>query len=389
MTADARNLRDGVLVGIGTVLTPDFSIDFEPTITIEQEFDEARNFVFFGLSEGLFLNDGFVRDFVIGNGAGDVVVSNSGFIGSSGRADIAIELGGTGQRVVLNEGDITGSVQLGLGTDLVYNTGVIDGDVNTSGGDDYVFQTVTGEITGRLHTGAGDDVVFNTGAIGTVNLGSGNDLYVATTDGGNMPEGGRILGGTGADTIRAGTTDDVILGGAGRDRVFGSDGDDHISGNGGRDSLFGGEGEDTLVGGGGKDTLGGGNDNDTLYGSSGEDRLIGGRGDDRLSGGSGADVFVFDGRTGDDVITDFTTEDQVELGQVFRFFAVPGGFELRGLITFDLVDAALDYSGGNAVLDLQAVYEAADLANRTNGEGNSITFLNVADNALTEDNFIL
>ncbi|MEX0312286.1 MAG: calcium-binding protein [Tateyamaria sp.] len=389
MTTDARILRDAVLVDGGTVLTTDFSINFDPIITIEQEVDTARNFVRFGLSEGLLLNDGFVRDYVSGNGEADIVVSNSGFIGSSGRADIAIALGGTGQRVILNEGEVTGRIQLGLSEDLVYNTGLMDGDVNTSGGNDIVFQAASGEITGRLHTGAGDDVVFNSGVIGTVNLGSGDDLYVAVTDGGNTPDGGRILGGTGDDTIRAGTTDDVIVGGDGSDEVFGSDGNDRLYGNDGKDLLNGGEGEDTLIGGDGKDTLSGGNDNDTLHGGNGEDRLFGGRGDDRLTGGSGSDIFIFNGRSGDDTITDFTSDDQVRLSQVFRFFEVDGELQLRGLITFDIVDAALDYSGNTAVLDLQAVYEAADLADRTNGQGNSITFFNVADNSLTEDNFIL
>lgn len=389
MTSDARILRDAVLVGSGTVLTNDFFFDFDPIINIEQPAGAARNFVLFGRSEGLFLNDGFVVDFINGTGDADVVVSNSGFIGSSGRADVSIQLAGTGQRVILNEGEITGRVQLGNASDLVYNTGLIDGDVNTGGGDDFVFQDTSGEITGRLHTGSGDDVVFNSGSTGSVNLGSGNDLYVAVVDGGNLPESGRILGGTGDDTIRAGSGDDFISGDDGRDLITGRGGNDRISGGDSKDVLDGGEGRDTLKGGNGEDTLIGGNGNDLLQGGTGKDELIGGRGNDKLTGGSGADVFVFDGRSGNDIITDFSTADQVQLAQVFDVADVAGETVLTGLITFDIIEGLIDYTGRHAVLDLQDVYEAAGLGNLTNGEGHSIKFLNVADGALTEDNFIL
>lgn len=56
-----------------------------------------------------------------------------------------------------------------------------------------------------------------------------------------------------------------------------------------------------------------------IYGLGGNDRINGAAGDDTLSGGAGADVFVFTGRFGDDVITDFeigVTREAIDLSQV-------------------------------------------------------------------------
>ena len=46
--------------------------------------------------------------------------------------------------------------------------------------------------------------------------------------------------------------------------------------------------------------------NDTLIGAGGDDILIGGGGNDTLTGKGGKDIFVFNGDSGHDIITDFT-----------------------------------------------------------------------------------
>jgi RTX calcium-binding nonapeptide repeat (4 copies) len=80
--------------------------------------------------------------------------------------------------------------------------------------------------------------------------------------------------------------------------------------------------------------------------SKAADIIEGGRGDDIMTGNDGADVFTFrDNQTGDDMITDFvTSEDVVELlgfGGSFdplaELSATPGGTELY-------------LGGGNSVL---------------------------------------
>ena len=62
----------------------------------------------------------------------------------------------------------------------------------------------------------------------------------------------------------------------------------------------------TRTGTAGADSLSGTGEEDALAGGGGDDTLAGGEGPDVLSGGAGADRFVFEGRTGRDVITDFT-----------------------------------------------------------------------------------
>lgn len=154
--------------------------------------------------------------------------------------------------------------------------------------------------------------------------------------------------------------DDVLQGTNGSNIINGLAGDDLLIGD--RDfSNFTFAGDDVLNGGAGNDTLLGDvrinnavtnsseiNErivsNDTLNGGEGDDRLNGGGGDDLLTGGIGSDVFVFDfaefvdfrpiqielgsgniqsrlgvvevsisGSVGNDVITDFSAGDVVEI----------------------------------------------------------------------------
>ncbi|MBY5934071.1 hypothetical protein KUV51_13765 [Tateyamaria omphalii] len=396
MTTFARGLFDRASFLYNNAFLPEgFIFDFAPVLEIEQTSTQARNFVFLEDNEALFLNDGFVRDFVEGAGATDVVISNTGVIGSSGRAETSISLTETGQRAILNEGIIIGDIQLGLGDDFVYTAGLVDGDVSTSGGDDIVLvlsfesagTTFDGNIAGRLDTGSGNDVVVNTGTIGEVNLGSGNDLYLALPADELLGGSGRVLGGAGNDTMRGGASDEMLFGGGGRDVLEGNDGDDRLVGNGNKDTLRGGEGDDTLIGGGGSDFVAGGNGNDLLLGNSGRDNLLGGRGNDTMQGGSGADTFYFSRGSGEDVITDFGDGDLIRLPPVQRTNSETGITE--AVIDFDDVSAFITYADGDAVIDLDGLYEAVDLAYLSNGHINSITLLDIEQNSLTADDFIL
>jgi Ca2+-binding RTX toxin-like protein len=75
--------------------------------------------------------------------------------------------------------------------------------------------------------------------------------------------------------------------------------------------LAGGGGNDLLLGASSDDGLNGGVGNDWLFGDAGNDNLTGGKGNDILTGGDGNDVFVFSGRSGKDVITDFDVNSDV------------------------------------------------------------------------------
>ena len=65
-------------------------------------------------------------------------------------------------------------------------------------------------------------------------------------------------------------------------------------------TVFGEDGDDTIWSNAG---------NDFLYGGSGDDVLFGGVGTDTLIGGSGSDVFEFTIETGNDVIKDYSFEE--------------------------------------------------------------------------------
>lgn len=123
----------------------------------------------------------------------------------------------------------------------------------------------------------------------------------------------------------------------------GSAGNDVLSGGPGADDLHGGEGEDTADysragsgvevslrdgqasndGDGGTDTIEGienlvGSDYaDTLVGDQNANRISGGPGNDTLTGKGGADIFVFAPGDGANVITDYSSADEINLSDGF------------------------------------------------------------------------
>lgn len=70
---------------------------------------------------------------------------------------------------------------------------------------------------------------------------------------------------------------------------------------------------DTLIGNDGNDSIYGGDGNDSINGLGGSDVLAGGKGADKLTGGEGADIFVWNKGDGNDVITDYATEDIISI----------------------------------------------------------------------------
>ncbi|WP_406873179.1 DUF5801 repeats-in-toxin domain-containing protein [Aminobacter sp. P9b] len=90
-------------------------------------------------------------------------------------------------------------------------------------------------------------------------------------------------------------------------------------------TLNGGGGADYLVGSVGNDILNGDAGNDVLVGGGGDDILAGGLGYDILTGGDGNDTFVIESGALslaiDDLITDYTSGDVVDLTDVFATFS--------------------------------------------------------------------
>jgi len=124
-----------------------------------------------------------------------------------------------------------------------------------------------------------------------------------------------LLGGPGDDTLRGGAGADRLRGHAGNDLIVGGAGKDladfagagrrvtvnltrrRASGEGadtlrGIESVRGGSSADILIGDAGPNLLMGSGGPDTIRGRGGPDVLIGGGGNDRMFGGGGADLFV-------------------------------------------------------------------------------------------------
>lgn len=122
-----------------------------------------------------------------------------------------------------------------------------------------------------------------------------------------------------ANPINGTNGNNVIIGTNDFDLINARGGDDFVVAGGGNDVVFGGNGADIVSGEGGADYLDGGIGNDILDGGDGGDILIGGAGNDVLRGGASGDSFLFEGTSGNDIITDFTTADtiSIDLGESF------------------------------------------------------------------------
>ena len=131
-----------------------------------------------------------------------------------------------------------------------------------------------------------------------------------------------IAEGTWIENARGGSGDDDVIGNALGNMLAGHDGADHLHGGAGDDRMRGGRDDDILHGGHGDDLLRGGAGADVLEGDAGDDRLRGGHGDDLMSGGIGADSFLFNKRSGNDVITDFDVGEDMLV-----FIGRAAGFE--------------------------------------------------------------
>lgn len=381
----------------GLQILPTVTVNASFTDTLVLDGDSASGFFdFTGFDALIEIETVLTGSLVSFDNTFNVVLNSGAIIGANGR----ISLLGTNTQIIVNAGDIDVPVLFGGGEGLIGNIGVMNGDIRMGAGNDtfinHIFDLENpdtyGSVTGPLRMGSGDDLVQNAGSMGRVFLGSGNDLYVAINPIGDdsldfsAVNASAIIvrGGTGNDEIRGGDANDLFYGDANNDTLRGHDGDDKLVGGNGKDLLQGGNDNDRLMGNDGRDNLQGGNGDDTLNGGTGQDRINGGRGEDRLVGGSGADVFVFRGDSGEDVITDFDTGADVVNLQVVSQGAV-GWYGDADVLDF------VTYADGNAVLDLSGLYQTfntfygAEIL--SNADGIEITFLNVAPDSLTGDNF--
>lgn len=201
-------------------------------------------------------------------------------------------------------------------------------------GDDVIAGNLTRE---KISGGSGSDSIDGAGGQDTLRGGEGEDT---------------VMGGDGDDVIWAGAGDegdDLLMGQQGRDTVGGGAGNDTIYGNGDQDVLYGGAGDDLVSGGDGADLLFGGAGNDQLLGGDGADTLYAGAGDDRISSGDGSDRIVFYAGGGDDIVTDFSVEDDtLDLSAATTDFTDLASLQAASSNTAD--GLLIDLGGGDSVL---------------------------------------
>ena len=338
----------------------------------------------------------------------DGTITNNGAI--TGGNGLAIDAtGALGAVNVVNNGELNGDVQLGLGNDSFTQNSVqvinridggegidtidfsgqtasivIDLDLNTPpagaesqdgavleapGGnvitevDD--FENVIGSnfddlILGNneinnLEGGLGNDTIHSFGGPDTLNGGEGTDLALFSAGPGvevDLDEDGNATSSLGDTLISFENINGSVAG------------NDTLSGNGLANILNGQGGNDILNGEAGNDTLLGGTGNDELIGGAGEDLLIGGLNNDILTGGFDQDTFQFGTDSGVDIVTDFTTvEDRLNVSTIFNNIS-----DILG------IGGAATQVGTSTLIDF--------------GNDNAAILLNVSVSDLTNDNFI-
>lgn len=263
-----------------------------------------------------------------------------------------------------------------------------DDNINGLAGDDRLFgEAGDDQLWGQagadqLHGGEGVDTVvywFSDEAV-TVNLKDG------TAQGGHA--NGDML--VGIENLWGSEHDDILTGDDGANRLIAELGNNEFYGNGGDDVLESGAGADLLDGGQGMDTVSykrssegvtvnlgegigvgghaegdvivnvenmeGSFHDDVLVGDDKANRLSGWVGNDELEGGEGADHFIFSSANKNDIILDFT--DNEDLIDLTGFRNISGFDDLT--ITSDSDGVTIDlraYRGGTILL------EGFDIAN--------------------------
>lgn len=249
-------------------------------------------------------------DLIVGGAGNDTMFGQGGadtyeFSGAFGNDIVGDGINSTADRIVFTD-LLASDVRLATNTAdqlVIYvlattDTVAISEQVNGVTIEDIVFADLsTIDLTGGLSlTGsAADDTIVGTAFGDLIDLSDGSDVVYG--NGGNDT----ILGGIGNDVIYGDTnTLSATTGGA-----------DWINAQGGHDRVYAGAGNDTVKGGSGNDEIYGLNGNDILDGQNGYDTLVGGLGRDRMTGGKLADHFVMEVDYVRNVITDFTSGEDV------------------------------------------------------------------------------
>ncbi len=227
--------------------------------------------------------------------------------------------------------------------------------INSLQSDDIAgIQSIYGAAVANLAATEGND--FLNGSAAAENISAlGGDDWVVAGGGDDVIRGNAgndvIYGNTGNDIAYGNMGDDRIFGGQDFDRIFGGQQNDVIYGNLQDDVVYGNLGDDWLYGGQDQDVLYGGQDNDVLLGNLGDDDLWGNLGDDWLFGNAGFDFFIFGNNSGNDVIGDYNTfQDLVWIASNANGSGITDVAGALSRLSDSASGALLDLGGGNTVL---------------------------------------
>ena len=204
--------------------------------------------------------------------------------------------------------------------DLSFSVSAVDGDGDTTAVSSLAVHIEASGADGSfVLTGtSADDVIGASTHVDVINGGAGFDI-ADYSDGTaaisiNLDDGGAASGIHG--TFSSPTDGNIAGGDAAGDSLAGIEG---VRGGSGNDFIYGNSSGNTLYGNGG---------NDTLYGEGGADTLYGGAGLNIMTGGGGDDTFVIDP---------------------------------SALAEFDMVDVIADYTLGEDLIDLSALFASLGL----------------------------
>jgi serralysin len=234
--------------------------------------------------------------------------------------------------------------------------------------------TVSGTDRGNtLYGGAGSDQLYGKG---------GNDVLVGGAGGDYLSGGSGIdyasYANAAAGVLASLASPSLNQGDAAGDRYASLE---SLIGSAFADRLLGNSGANTIKGGAGNDRLYGQSGNDVLSGGTGNDALVGSSGKDVLYGGSGADTFVFtsashsrgsdidtikDSRRGIDHIDLRSIDANTKMGgnQAFSFIGKSGFSGKAGQLKFDSGVVSSDVNG-DGVADFQVKVAGLSTLNKS------------------------
>ncbi len=308
---DASINNAGQIIGMEHGL---FLSSFTGTITNSGRISAASNDVSNSIG-GFGFNAAAIM--LLGDG---IQLVNSATLSCSSDTGYGIAIQGNAARIVNTGLIVTASTSATIAAvTMATTTGQTATLLNGNSG---LISTVLTAVLG----GDGDELVINRGEIvGSILLGGGNDVF----DGRGGRVAGSADGGIGDDTLTGGSFFDRLLGGDDLDVLNGQGEDDLLSGGAGTDILRGGDGADTLSAGDGNDLLFGGAGDDVMTGDGARDLMTGGTGADSFAFLLSADLGI--GVTRDRIFDFEAGIDKIDLSAVQAGMAFIGAIAFSGV----------------------------------------------------------